>query len=97
MNWHARQITRFQQKFDLSNYQINWIAYGKGLVTGLIIGLSVTAASAHGKWWETTTGSVVFIEDGKPVVLIGCRADISYDFEGNARDVTMECGVRDAS
>ena len=97
MNWHARQITNFQQKFDLSNYQVNWIAYGKGVVTGLVIGLAVAGTAASAKFWETTRGAAVFIEDGKPVVLTDCRADISYDIDGSAHEVVLDCGVRDAS
>jgi len=35
--WHKRVIRGVQQKYDLSNYQLQWIAFAKGLIIGLII------------------------------------------------------------
>ena len=35
--WHKRVIRKVQKKYDLSNYQLQWIAFAKGLVIGLLI------------------------------------------------------------
>jgi hypothetical protein len=34
---HKKVIRKVQKKFDLSNYQLLWIAFAKGIVIGLII------------------------------------------------------------
>ena len=34
---HKRLIRKIQKKYDLSNYQLQWIAFAKGLILGLII------------------------------------------------------------
>ena len=35
--FHKRVIRKIQKKYDLSNYQLQWIAFAKGLLLGLII------------------------------------------------------------
>ena len=35
--FHKKIIRKVQQKYDLSNYQLLWIAFAKGVVIGLII------------------------------------------------------------
>jgi len=35
--FHKKIIRKVQKKFDLSNYQLLWIAFAKGIVIGLII------------------------------------------------------------
>jgi hypothetical protein len=34
---HKRLIRKMQQKFCISDYQMMWIAFGKGLLIGIII------------------------------------------------------------
>ena len=34
---HKRLITRFQQKLDLSDYQVLWLTFAKGLFIGAIL------------------------------------------------------------
>jgi len=34
---HKKVIRKVQKKFDLSNYQLLWISFAKGLVIGLLI------------------------------------------------------------
>ena len=85
MNWHAQQITKFQQTFDLSNYQVNWIAYGKGVVTGLVIGLfAVSAASS-------TPANVQLTDNSGSRVIYGCQADITENYDGSPHVVTVTC------
>ena len=35
--FHKKIIRKVQQKYNLSNYQLLWIAFAKGVVIGLII------------------------------------------------------------
>ena len=35
--FHKKVIRKIQKKYDLSNYQLQWIAFAKGLLLGLII------------------------------------------------------------
>ena len=35
--FHKRFIRKIQKKYDLSNYQLQWIAFAKGILLGLII------------------------------------------------------------
>lgn len=35
--FHKKIIRKFQKKYDLSNYQLQWIAFAKGILIGLII------------------------------------------------------------
>ena len=35
--WHKRVIRNIQKKYDLSNYNLLWIAFAKGVLLGLII------------------------------------------------------------
>ncbi len=37
LQWDKRLAIKFQQKFDLSNYQMLWVAFLKGLLIGAII------------------------------------------------------------
>ena len=35
--FHKKVIRKIQKKYDLSNYQLQWIAFAKGILLGLII------------------------------------------------------------
>tara|TARA_B100000927_G_scaffold269004_1_gene244168 strand:- start:10569 stop:10727 length:159 start_codon:yes stop_codon:yes gene_type:complete len=35
--WDKKKIAWFQKKFNLTDYQINWIAFLKGFIIGAII------------------------------------------------------------
>ena len=35
--WHRRQTEHFQKKFNLTHYEVMWIAFLKGLVMGLLL------------------------------------------------------------
>ena len=39
--WHKTTIKRIRQRFDLSNYQMLWITFGKGLLIGYVVALMV--------------------------------------------------------
>ena len=93
MNWHARQITNFQQKFDLSNYQVNWIAYGKGLVTGLVIGLATAGTAAKAEQLPTN----VYLHEGSSFtgyetqVHYGCVSRRIYNPDQTVHVVVVDC------
>jgi len=36
-NKHKRLITMLQQKTDLSDYQILWLSFAKGIIVGILI------------------------------------------------------------
>ena len=35
--WHKRQTTKWQDKLNLTDYQMMWLAFGKGLLIGIIL------------------------------------------------------------
>ncbi|MFL0781488.1 MAG: hypothetical protein AB8E74_05860 [Prochlorococcus sp.] len=35
--WHQRQISKIQQKMGLSDYQILWLSFAKGLIIGVLL------------------------------------------------------------
>ena len=35
--WHQRQINRIQRKAGLSDYQILWITFAKGIIIGFLL------------------------------------------------------------
>tara|TARA_B100001063_G_C16670972_1_gene506304 strand:+ start:489 stop:668 length:180 start_codon:yes stop_codon:yes gene_type:complete len=35
--WHKKQIRWYRKKFNLTDYKLLWIAFGKGVLIGLII------------------------------------------------------------
>ena len=39
--WHKTYIKRIRQRFGLSNYQMLWITFGKGLLIGFVLALMV--------------------------------------------------------
>ena len=39
--WHKTYVKRIRQRFGLSKYQMLWITFGKGLLTGYVLALLV--------------------------------------------------------
>ena len=38
IQWHKRKLYRpFKKRFGLSGYQMCWIAFGKGVIIGILI------------------------------------------------------------
>jgi len=37
IQWHKRQIVKWQDKLNLTDYQLLWLAFGKGLLIGIIL------------------------------------------------------------
>ena len=39
--WHKTTIKRIRQRFGVSKYQMLWITFGKGLLTGFVVAFLV--------------------------------------------------------
>ena len=39
LQWHKTYIKRIRQRFGLSEYQMLWITFGKGLLVGFLLAL----------------------------------------------------------
>jgi len=37
IEWHKKILKQTQEKFNISSYQLAWIAFAKGLIFGMLI------------------------------------------------------------
>ena len=37
ISWHKETLNKFKSKFNLTDYQVAWISFAKGVAVGLLI------------------------------------------------------------